>query len=249
MAYLNDLITRVQARVRRYGQDIVRGREIGEAIDIGRLICPLRYDLWVRIEFIGLLRDQWALYTQDPAAFLERPESQRYFIWFREILCARYRPGIYRDAQLLKEAFVERVDETARLWASIEQNGYDSSKPIRLRSGRSIRSVNGKVMTTSYFAGDGCHRMACLYLKGQTRLEPDQYEVQIDRVCRPLDNTAILARHIPLDRAAYLKFIAGFYCGGQELDSPDQIVQHVAHHKPDLLPELKSVLAFDLPRI
>lgn len=249
MAYLHDFITRVHGRVRRYRQKVVAGREIGEAIDIDRLICPLRYDVCVRIEFIRLLRDQSVLYSQDLGAFLERPQSRAYFIWFREVVCARYRPRIYRDEQLLKQAFVERVHETARLWAAIEQEGYDPSTPIRLRSGRSIRTVNGKAMTTPYFAGDGCHRMACLYLIGQTRLEPEQYEVQIDRVFEPLDNTAILARHIPLDRATYLNFISAFYCDGLELDDPDRIVQHVASHKPDLLPELKSVLAFDLPRI
>jgi hypothetical protein len=249
LAYLHDFITRVHGRVRRYGQEVVPGRKIGEAIDIDRLIYPLRYDLCVRIDFIRLLSDQWALYSQDLDAFLERPQSRVYFIWFREIVCARYRPRIYRDEQLVKQAFVERVHETARVWTSIDQQGYDASTPIRLRSGRSIRSVNGKAITTTYFAGDGCHRMACLYLRGQTKLEPEQYEVQIDRVFEPLDNTATLARKIPLDRATYLKFISGFYCDGLELDSPDRIVQHVVSHKPGLLPELKSVLAFDLPRI
>jgi hypothetical protein len=249
LAYLHDFITRVHARVRRYGQEVVPGRKIGEAIDIDRLICPLRYDLCVRIEFIRVLRDHWAHYSQDLGAFLERPESRVYFIWFREIVCARYRPRIYRDEPLLKQAFVERVRETARLWTSIDQKGYDASTPIRLRSGRSIRNVNGKAVRTTYFAGDGCHRMACLYLRGQTRLEPEQYEVQIERVHEPLDNTTTLARQIPLDRATYLKFIAGFYCDGLELDSPERIVQHVAAHRPELLPELTSVLAFDLPRI
>ena len=248
MAYLHDFINRVHTRVRRYRLEVVPGRQVGEAIDIGRLICPLRYDLCVRIDFIRLLRDEWALYSQDLGAFLERPQSRAYFIWFREIVCARYRPRVYRDEQLLKRAFVERVHETARLWTSMQQSGYDPSSPIRLRSGRSIRNVNGKAITTTYFAGDGCHRMACLYLTGQTRLEPEHYEVQVDRVFEPLDNTAILARHIPLDRAAYLRFISGFYCDGLAVDSPDRIVQHVAAHRPDLLSELNSVLAFDLPR-
>jgi hypothetical protein len=249
MLYSNYFITRVQARVARYRQEIVPGSEIAESIDIARLICPLRYDLWVRIDFIRLLRDEWALYTGDLQGFLDRPQSRAYYIWFKEIVCARYMPQIYRDEKLVKRAFVQKVHETARLWRSIDRNGFDSSTPIRLGSGRSIRSVNGKTIKSTYFAGDGCHRMSCLYVAGQTRLEPEHYEVHVHRDFEPLDNTAILVKHLPLDRATYLGFISRFYCDGLKLDSADQILQHVASKKVGMLPELESVLAFDLSTI
>ncbi len=242
------LITRVQARVARFRQEIVPGTEIAEAIDIGRLVCPLRYDLWVRIEFVRLLRDEWGLYTDDLPGFLNRPQSRAYYVWFKEVRCALYSPRIYRDEELVKAEFVKRVHETATLWSSIERNGYDRSRPIRLGSGRSIRSVNEKTINSTYFAGDGCHRLSCLYVTGQTRLEPEDYEVHLRQEFEPLDITAILVQQLPLDRTSYLYFISRFYCDGSEFDSADQILQHVASEKPDLLAELESVLAFDLPR-
>jgi hypothetical protein len=249
MPYLHDVITRLQARVARYRREIVAGSEIRESIEIDRLICPLRYDLCIRIEFIRLLRDQWSLYTDHLDAFLDRPQSRAYLTWFRDIACARYMPEVYRDPTQLQPAFVKRVHETATLWQSIAHNGYDRTTPIRLASGRTIQSVNGKRINATYFAADGCHRMSCLYLTGQTRLEPEHYEVQIHRSFQPLDNTAILIDRLPLGRVAYLKFVSPFYCDGLTFDSPEKVLEHVATRKAHLLPEATSVLAFDLARM
>jgi hypothetical protein len=196
-----------------------------------------------------LLRDHWALYTSDLDEFLNCPQAIAYYIWFHEIACARFIPQIYGDEKLVKPAFIKRVHETARLWRSIDRDGFDSSRPIRLQSGRSIRSVNGKRIDSAYFAGDGCHRMCCLYVIGQTRLEPEHYQVLVHRDFQPLDNTAMLIERLPLARATYLKFISRFYCDGLELDSQDEILQYATYMKAHLLPELESVLSFDLSKI
>lgn len=244
-----DILTRVRARVRRSRRQVVSGRTIAESVPIGRLMCPLRYDLLVRIEFIRLLRDQWSMYADNLSRFLERPQSRAYYVWFKEVACARYRREIYGDDKLLHSAFVGRVHETARLWKSITSNGYDQSTPVRLQSGHSVRTVHGKRINSAYFAGDGCHRLSCLYLMGHDRLEPEQYEVELSRSYQPLDNTAILIKKLPLDRTEYLHFLSRFYCDGMELDSVGAIRQHVASHSPNLLPELDSVLAFDLDHV
>jgi hypothetical protein len=249
MSYLRNFAIRVRARVARHRPEIVPGRQIAVPIDIGRLICPLRYDLWVRIEFISLLRDEWNLYAADFQAFLRRPQVQAYYAWFSEIVCARYLPQLYGDTRRAHPAFIKRVHETARLWQSIAGQGYDPWTPIHLMTGRSIRCVNSKAINSIYFAGDGCHRIACLYVNGQRRLEPEHYEVLVHREFEPLDNTTILMQHLPLDTATYLRFISRFYCDGLALDSVDEILQYVACERTCLLPELKSVLAFDLPRI
>lgn len=241
-----DFLARMQARVGRARHQVVSGHELAEPVEIGRLMCPLRYDLWVRIEFIRLLRDEWTLYTSDLPAFLRRPESRAYYIWFKEVACARFRPELYPDDRRIQPAFVSRVHETSRLWKSIETSGYDQSNPIRLRAGRSIRPVNGKRISSPYFAGNGCHRLSCLYVMGQTRLAPEQYEVEFAPVYQPLDNTAILLRMLPLDRTRYFRFISRFYCDGVELDTADEIRRQVAAAKRSLLPELESVFAFDL---
>jgi hypothetical protein len=240
------LVRRIQARLARSRHEIVSGRDIAEPILIDRLICPLRYDLCVRIEFIRLLHHEWTLYQNDLAGFLDRPQSKSYYIWFKEVACARYKPQIYRDEKLVGAAFVRRVHETARLWKSIDQHGYDSATPIRLRSGRSIRRVNAKTINSAYFAGDGCHRISCLYVAGRTRLEPEEYEVEIQQDYQPLDNTSVLIQQLPLERTSYLRFISRFYCGRVELDT-DAIRREVASTKPHLLSELDSVLVADLP--
>jgi hypothetical protein len=249
VSYVQDLRTRAGARLIRSGDKILPGREIAESIAIGRLICPLRYDLCVRIDFIRLLRDEWREYTEDLGGFLERPESKAYRTWFKEVRCGIYTPRLYQDDNLLQSAFIQRVHDTARLWRSIDLQGYDTSAPIRLRSGQSIRSVNGKMISSVYFAGDGCHRMASLYLTGRTRLEPEDYEVRFQRSFTPLDITSILIDRLPLDRAAYLSFISRFYCDDLELGDAAEILQYVAREKATLLPELESVLAFDLSRV
>jgi hypothetical protein len=243
------LVSRVQARIARYREEIVPGVEIGHSIDIGRLMCPLRFDLSMRIDFIRLLRDEPALYADNLPRFLDRPESRAYFVWFKEVRCARYNTRLYRDEQQLRPAFLERVHETARIWTSIEQDGYDRSRPIRLESGRTIRNVNGKAIDSPYFAGDGCHRLSCLYLIGQNALEPEDYQVRIRRDFEPLDITADLLERLPIDRVTYLAFISRFYCNGQQQDSAERILQFVASNRPDLLAELQSVFAYDLPRL
>jgi hypothetical protein len=245
----DELIRRAWARIARLGQQIVPGSALGESIDIGRLICPLRYDVWVRIEFIRLLRDEWALYRDDLSAFLDRAPARAYYVWFRDVRCVRYHPQVARDPELLESAFMERVHKSARLWHSVDRDGFDVSTPIRLMSGRSIRNVNGKAIRGRYFAGDGCHRIACLHLIGRANLEPAHYEVSIQPSLEPMDNTAILIDCLPIGRAAYLRYLSHFYCDGAELDSADGILHDVASRKPDLLPELESVLAFDLPKV
>jgi hypothetical protein len=247
VSYWRSLLGRMQARLSQSRTRLVPGRHLGHTVDIDRLICPLRYDLRVRIDFIRLLSQAWSLYETDLDQFLERPEAKAYYVWFRDVACARFHPELTQDAPRLASAFVERVHDTARLWRSIQTNGYNPATPIRLRAGDPVRPVNGKIIKTPYYAGDGCHRMACLYVGGQTQLLPEQYEVQIQPNFRPLDNTSLLIRHLPLDATGYLRFISGFYCEGRELDSAEAIRSHVATSRPELLPELDTVFAFDLP--
>jgi hypothetical protein len=245
-SYWRYLVARVRARVTR-GR-VVPGREMGEAVDIDRLVCPLRYDISIRIAFVRLLKDQWELYARDVSGFLNRPESQAYYVWFKDVASARFQPHVSRDERRLKPAFIDRVHQTARLWHSIQTRGYDPSTPIRIRAGHRVRPVHGKRLNARYFAGDGCHRLACLYVAGQTQLLPEQYEVMVQASFQPLDNTATLITQLPLNRETYLRFISDYYCQGRTLQTPEAILAQVAVSNPGMLAELQSVFAFDLPR-
>src|SRR5690606_21721988 len=130
--------------------------------------------------------------------------------------------------------FVARVHKTAHLFRSIDRDGYDVAHPIRLCSGCSIDEVNGKSVRSRLFPGDGCHRIACLYIVGQSQLQPEQYEVEVREQYQPLDNTALLIRALPLDRLAYLEFVSRFYCGSS-IGQPDEILRRVAVEEPHML--------------
>lgn len=232
----------------RPGDEVIPGSTFGQTIEIDRLIYPLRYDVQVRIDFIRLLRDEWALYETDLPGFLDRPAARAYRTWFGNIGRARLFARSDRGPEFIEDRFLKRVRQTAMLWQAIDRDGYDLSIPIGLRSGRTIRMVHGKQIASTVFAGDGCHRLACLYVLGQTRLEPAHYLLRVRRDLQPLDNTAILIDLQVLDRETYLAFISRFYCDGRVLGSASEIRAHVAAAKPALLPELDSVFAFDLPR-
>jgi hypothetical protein len=135
------------------------------------------------------------------------------------------------------------------MWESIQRDGFDASIPIGLRSGREIKRTHGKTIEGNIYAGDGCHRIACLSVLGMSHLPPDLYRVRVRPVFEPRDNTAALIKLGVLDRRTYLGFLSGSYCDGQVHDSADGIREFVALHKPTLLAELDSVLAFDLPNL
>lgn len=235
-------------RIVRLREKVVTGAVIGDAVDINRIACPLRYDICIRIEFLRLLRDEWTLYEDDLSLFRKRPPAQAYFNWFRNVRCARYQPALMTDAARLEAGFIKRIHQTAQLWQSVKESGFDTSNPIRLWTGRSIRSINGKKITTTLFAGDGCHRIACLYLLGWRYLEPVHYEVVIRPRFKPLDNTALLIDSKALEVSTYLRYISHFYCDGELFDSETAILQYVSDRKPEILPELESALAYDLTR-
>lgn len=246
MRHPEELIREAWRRIDRLSDDVVPGAKLGSVIDLNRIICPLRYDICIRIEFIRLLRDEWTLYEEDFDLFRTRPAAKAYFVWFRDVRCATYQPKLLHNAARLEAGFMRRVRQTARLWRSMESNGFDTSRPIRLGGGRLVQEVNGKAINGTLFAGDGCHRIACLYLLGWRRLEPIHYEVAVQYCFKPFDNTATLIKSNALDLTAYLRYISKFYCDGLEVDSVDTIRQHVYVRKTELLPELESVLAYDL---
>lgn len=249
MLRTGEVVERIWRRVSDYRVRVVPGTALDEAIEIDRLIWPLRYDIWVRIEFVRLLRDEWTLYQGDFQTFRSRPATDMYQAWFKHVCCFRYNPALLEDPVRLEAAFIKRVHRTAQLWRSIEKNGFDASNPIRLMTGRSVKHVNGKVPQTSVFAGDGCHRLACLRLTGQRRLQPSQYEVAIHPRLTPIDNTAVLIDSGVVDREAYVRYLSQYYCDGATSECLDVVLEHVYRQAPDSLPELESVLAHDLTRL
>ena len=222
---------------------IVPGTEIGIGLNIVSLICPLRYDLIIRIEFFRFLEREWDLYTNNLPSFLDAAPVKNYYIWFKEISIARFNPDLYPHENLIKPKFIEQVHTAAALWKSLEDNGLDISNPICLMSGKEIIPVNGKITNELYFAGDGCHRLSYLYVKGVRTLPPNYYQVIIYKKFQPLDNTDILYKKLPLSTANYCKFISSYYCNNLDLNTVDEILQYVDAYRHDLLPVIRSIVA------
>ena len=232
---------------RRLHERIIPGREIGERIKIYDLVYPLRYDILVRADFIRFLAENEQLPTSDIGMMLEHPAARAYQAWFKEVAVRRFSSEIYNDHLLVQERFRERVEKVRRLWESITSQGFDHSTPVRLGGGRDIIDVNGKIIDASYFAGDGCHRTACLLVMGKAVLEPEEYEVLWTPTFRPLDNTAILIEKLPIGMAVYLSYISDAYCEGRPLATAEDLMTDVREHSPAKLTEVESVLRHDLP--
>ena len=229
----------------RTNDEITPGQVVGESVPMERLICPLRYDIHVRVAFVELLRDEWTTFQADRAAFLQLPAARSYRTWHDEVLAKR-RAALREQRRDIDESFTARVDRTARLWQSFRDSGFDAAQPVELRSGRRLQLPNGKAVATTIFAGDGCHRLACLLAVGQTELLPEQYYLRLKPEFAPRDNTALLLGPLRLDLPAYLAFLSPLYAGSAAIPSVAELRTATARHRPDLMAELESVLAHDL---
>lgn len=253
MSLLSTFGSKINRRLRRlrrrWTDRSVSGLEIGKKIRIFDIVCPLRYDILVRADFIELLAENDKLLVSELEEILENRAAQSYAVWFREVCIKRFVPEIYHDKNLVRQRFAIRVEKTKRLWESISLNGFDWAHPITLRSGKSILEVNGKKIGASVFAGDGCHRIACLLVMGKKYLEPKEYRVGLRSKFQPLDNTALLLDKLPITVSDYLTFISRGYCEGQTMATANETVAYLEEHDPDRLTELKSILEHDLIRL
>jgi hypothetical protein len=234
---------------RRWHEKRVSGLEIGQQLRIYDLVCPLRYDILVRAEFIRLIAANDNLMADENSEIVRSQAAHDYEVWFREVEILRFFPELYHDEQQIRARLAMRVQNLKKLWESISSRGFDAAHPIRLRGGESIMEVNGKSVSGPYFAGDGCHRIACLIVMGKEYLEPEEYEVALSTKFQPLDNTAILLDKLPVTRQDYLSFISRGYCGNQSFASENDILADLEKHNPGRLDELKSILRHDLSRL
>lgn len=242
--------TKVAGAIRRRWFDRhIPGRKIGRALRIYELICPLRYDVVVRANFIEMLATDKGLLSADVEKILEHPAGRAYEVWFKEVCVRRFFPALVGDEARTRQAFRERVEQTRKLWLSVSANGIDPSQPISLRSGQTVNAVNNKSVGASIFVGDGCHRMASMLVLGKHDLQPHEYQVIQSRNYTPLDNTSILIDALPLSLPDYLAFIATSYCSGKSAATAEEILAHVRQNDPARLQELQSVFEQDLPRL
>jgi hypothetical protein len=218
-----------------------------EPIRIDDLISPLRYDIAVRERYFAVVRERRALAEEDFPAFVELSRQQPYFGWFTKIAIPSHHPKLVGDEEGVEAAFERRVRGCIDLHDSFESRGYDRRRPIILRTGETVAPTStGKRLARRIYAGDGCHRLACLRRAGVEVLEPDMYRLHVADAFTPRDDTALLLSVMAINPHDYFSFLSLSYAE-RELHTEEELLNHVRSAHPDRLRELQQVIALDSP--
>lgn len=216
-----------------------------EPVPIRTLASPLRYDLVVRRDLMGLCAQHAERGGECDAPLISRARSSPYWLWWTHVYCARHAPELRADRAALERGFAARVRASFELCRSFSRCGFDPARPILLRSAeRVLPADSGKTVSARLFASDGCHRTALLWLRGQKVLEPGQYVIRTQREFAPLDNTFLLRDALRDDLPAYVRFVASAYAG-HAFEDARELVDSVRKHSPERVEELLSVLRTD----
>ena len=126
-----------------------------EPVPIDHLVSPLRYDILVRQRYLEVVREQRSLADEDFQAFMELSRQQPYYTWFtRVVVPSGNHPEIVHDEERLAAAFERRVRRSVELHDSFESTGYDTRRPIILRTGRQITpTATGKHLARRHVRG------------------------------------------------------------------------------------------------
>ena len=236
---------RVRGRSGELAARAFRAEPGSEPVPILRLASPLRWDLVVRRDFLALCADHadHGGLADDRLTNLAR--STPYWHWWTEVYCSRSAPELANDAAARGAGFVARVHASFALVQSFRERGFDPTQPIVLHGcEKTLPTDTGKHVQAKLFAGDGCHRLALLWLGGQKALEPGQYLVRPHRAYAPVDNTFRLRAILREDPKAYLRFIASSY-SDYEFGEARDLVDWVRANAPERAGELESVLRAD----
>ncbi len=227
--------------------------ELQAGIEIVRIVCPLRYDVFVRRDFLAFYAKNRDCYAADFDAFLGLARQGSYYRWFMESEAVRTKRELLGDAAALDAAFADRVRRAARLYESVAQRGFDRAFPILLKTAErllpptadKLAPPTGKLISARYFLADGCHRLALLMAMGQTVLPAGYFRVKCFREFSPFDSTSLLARSLGVAPSAYFAFLSSYYCTPWVFDSRDDFLNDIKERRPHLLEEVLSVMRVD----
>lgn len=221
-----------------------RPKHDGDApLDVAELIRPFRYDVLVRASLFDVIdAERPAPGDVDDLALglLDHP----YAVWYREVELQRFFPWVLRDEDLVRSTFVRRVGQAVSTFTSMEETGFDTTRPVTLRRVRLPRlSDSGVPVTQVLHVGDGGHRLALLLRSGRA-LGPGMYRVD-PRPSTVIDNTAVLAPALGLSETTWVDFVAPHFVGAP-VGTLDDLQRAVAMECPDRAPELTALAAAHL---
>lgn len=250
------MLAALKARIPSAGREWVRSALRGnpyrierspDAVSIGELVSPLRYDVLLRVghfEFVAAHRE---LFDDDSEAYEELARAEPYFVWYERVMVPTWRPHLREDRDGFERAWRERLRASVELHDSFARSGFDPAHPIELLAGFSVRPTpTGKRPARVLFAGDGNHRLALLIAAGQELLYPSQYRIKRYRSLVPADTTGTLLRLTGAGWDEYRAFLALGYPTAQ-LGLAEGQVSVTAD--PAVATEVEALVATDLPNL
>lgn len=227
--------------------------ELENGVHIASLICPLRYDVIVRRDFLSFYAAHQDLYSSDFDAFAKLVGQSSYYTWYVRSDTIRSRPHLLDDPDDLWIRFVNKIRKTVDLYTSMMKNGFDERYPIILKTAEHLlpptadRRVppTGKKVSDRYFMADGCHRLAFMMTRGYDVLPAEYFRVKCFREFSPFDSTSLLARSLPITPSEYFTFLSSRYCRPFISESRESFLRYIREHQPELVDELLSIIRLD----
>jgi hypothetical protein len=213
-------------------------RDGDQPLDIAALVSPFRYDVVVRASLFDAIAARPVGSSTDD--FLDSVAEHPYAVWFREVELRRFYPWVLSDEKAVVAAYRDRVLRAVHTFESFRSRGYDSSRPIIVRTAKSARrSDSGVVAAKTRHLADGGHRLALL-LRTTGVLEPHMYRLD-PRPAPVIDNTAILVPALGVDQPAYTRFLSRAFVA-EAVDDLGELHEQVAAQCPDRADELQALL-------
>jgi len=227
--------------------------ELAEGIAITELVCPLRYDVYVRREFLSFYRAHRDLYENDFEAFVQRARASSYYIWYMQSEAVRCNAHLRDHPDALEQAFAKRIRRSVELYQRITREGYSAQYPITLKSAERLLPPTtdragpstGKSVSNRYFLADGCHRVAVLMELGYRVIPAEFFRVKCYREFSPFDSTSLLARALPLDERTYFRYLSTRYCAPRSFERRDPFLNYIQVQRPYVFAEVLSVVLAD----
>lgn len=227
--------------------------ELENGANIASLICPLRYDVVVRRDFLSFYAAHQDLYNSDFDTFANLVGQTSYYTWYVRSDTIRSRPHLLDDPDGLWYRFANKIRKTVDLHTSMMKHGYDERYPIVLKTAEHLlppkadrrKPPTGKKISDRYFMADGCHRLAFLMMMGYTILPAKYFRVKCFREFSPFDSTSLLARSLPITPAEYFAFLSSRYCRPFIYENRESFLRHIMEHRPELVDELLSIIRVD----
>lgn len=222
-------------------------------IAIAELVCPLRYDVYVRAEFFAFYQAHRAQYQKQPAQFMRAVQASSYYVWYASSEAVRCNRHLRADRDALNAAFERRVHSAIDLYERVMAEGFSRAYPLTLKTARhllpptTIRNgaPTGKQVAAKFFLADGWHRLALLMQMGETVLRAELFRVKQFQKFSPFDSTSLLVRALELDAATYFRFLSTYYCAPHSFTRGDEFLAYVRAENPHRLTEVLSVLRVD----